>query len=183
MKKVWVLNYPLSAQRGLWSDWVDAQADLSLRWVHSHFVGFVMSRLKYKTISLPTTYIKTPNRLYLASFLRLAPRINWYGWGSIVFLWKRLFNFVGFVELQLIILFFIGQSMCEPNRRSMQRHRKDNQPNHTDNAEFIRARLWSHSLHSGEKALWGQVYWYFWLYYYCFEFYSPSRLFHSFWAE
>ena len=24
-------------------DWADAQADLSLRWVHSHFVGFVMS--------------------------------------------------------------------------------------------------------------------------------------------
>ena len=29
-----------------WSDWADAQADLSLRWAHSHFVGFVMSRLK-----------------------------------------------------------------------------------------------------------------------------------------
>ena len=28
-----------------WSDWVDAQADLILRWTHSHFVGFVMSRL------------------------------------------------------------------------------------------------------------------------------------------
>ena len=27
-----------------WSDWADAQADLSLRW-RSHFVGFVMSRL------------------------------------------------------------------------------------------------------------------------------------------
>ena len=25
----------------------DAQADLSLRWAHSHFVGFVMSRLIY----------------------------------------------------------------------------------------------------------------------------------------
>ena len=28
-----------------WSDWVDAQADLSLCWMHSHFVGFVMRRL------------------------------------------------------------------------------------------------------------------------------------------
>ena len=28
-----------------WSDWADAQADLSLRWAHSHFVGFVMSWL------------------------------------------------------------------------------------------------------------------------------------------
>ena len=32
MKKVWVLSYPLSAQLRLWSDWADAQADLSLRW-------------------------------------------------------------------------------------------------------------------------------------------------------
>ena len=45
MKKAWVLSYPLSAQWRLWSDWADAQADLSLRWVHSHFVGFVMSWL------------------------------------------------------------------------------------------------------------------------------------------
>ena len=28
-----------------WSDWADAQADLSLRWAHSHFVGFIMRRL------------------------------------------------------------------------------------------------------------------------------------------
>ena len=45
MKKTWVLSYPLSAQRRLWSDWAGAQADLSLRWAHSHFVGFVMSWL------------------------------------------------------------------------------------------------------------------------------------------
>ena len=32
-KKAWVLSYPLSAQRRLWSDRVDAQANLSLRWV------------------------------------------------------------------------------------------------------------------------------------------------------
>ena len=44
-KKAWVLNYPLSAQQRFWSDWTDAQADLSLRWAHSHFVGFVMRRL------------------------------------------------------------------------------------------------------------------------------------------
>ena len=43
-KKAWVLSYPLSAQRRLWSDWADAQADLSLCWAHSHFVGFVTRR-------------------------------------------------------------------------------------------------------------------------------------------
>ena len=32
-------------QRRLWSDWANAQAELSLHWAHSHFVGYVMSRL------------------------------------------------------------------------------------------------------------------------------------------
>ena len=45
MKKAWVLSYPLSAQQSLWSVWADAQADLSLRWVHSHFVRFDMKWL------------------------------------------------------------------------------------------------------------------------------------------
>ena len=34
MKKAQVLSYPLRAQQRLWSDWADAQADLSLRWAH-----------------------------------------------------------------------------------------------------------------------------------------------------
>ena len=45
MKKAWVLSCPLSAQRRLWSDWADAQADLSLPMPHTHFAGFIMSRL------------------------------------------------------------------------------------------------------------------------------------------
>ena len=40
MKKLWDLSYSLSAQRRLWSDWADAQADLSLRWANTPFVGF-----------------------------------------------------------------------------------------------------------------------------------------------
>ena len=47
MRKAWVLSYPLSAQGWLWSDWADAQGDLSLRWAHGYFVGFVMRRLIY----------------------------------------------------------------------------------------------------------------------------------------
>ena len=46
LKKAWVLSYPLSGQRRLSSDWADGQADLSLCWAHSHFVGFVMRWLK-----------------------------------------------------------------------------------------------------------------------------------------
>ena len=45
MKKAWVLSYPISAQRRLLSDWADALADLSLRWAHCHFIGFVTRRL------------------------------------------------------------------------------------------------------------------------------------------
>ena len=40
MKKAWVLSYPLSAQRRLWADWADAQADLSLRWAHMPLCWF-----------------------------------------------------------------------------------------------------------------------------------------------
>ena len=39
-KKAWFLSYPLSAQRRFWSDWADAQANLSLRWVHLSFCWF-----------------------------------------------------------------------------------------------------------------------------------------------
>ena len=48
MRKAWTLNYRLSAQRRLWSDYADAQADLSLRWSHSHFVVFVVMWLKLR---------------------------------------------------------------------------------------------------------------------------------------
>ena len=40
MKKNWVLSYPLSTLRRLWSDLADAQADLSLCWVHMPFCWF-----------------------------------------------------------------------------------------------------------------------------------------------
>ena len=49
MKKAWVLSYPLSVQWRLWSDWVDALADPSLHWPHSHFVGFVMRQLIWQS--------------------------------------------------------------------------------------------------------------------------------------
>ena len=41
------LSYPLSAQRRLWSECADAQADLSFAGRTGHFVGFVMSQLNY----------------------------------------------------------------------------------------------------------------------------------------
>ena len=40
MEKPWVLGCPWSAQLRLWSDWADAQADLSLCWTHMSFCWF-----------------------------------------------------------------------------------------------------------------------------------------------
>ena len=37
-KKAWFLSYSSSAQQRLWSDWADAQIDLSLRWAHMPFL-------------------------------------------------------------------------------------------------------------------------------------------------
>ena len=34
IREAWVVSYPLSTQQRLWSDWEDAQADLSLCWAH-----------------------------------------------------------------------------------------------------------------------------------------------------
>ena len=42
----------LHADNEDWSDWADAQADLSFRWAHTHFVGFVMSRLSFDVLFL-----------------------------------------------------------------------------------------------------------------------------------
>ena len=37
MKRLWILGYPQSAMRRLWSDCADAQADLSLRWARMQY--------------------------------------------------------------------------------------------------------------------------------------------------
>ena len=63
MKKAWVLNYLLSAQRRLWSDWADAQADLSLPWAYTQFAGFVTSQLKFRF------FVRCLNACMYVSFL------------------------------------------------------------------------------------------------------------------
>ena len=40
MKKAWALSFLLTMQRRLWSDWADAQTDLSLHWAHVPFCWF-----------------------------------------------------------------------------------------------------------------------------------------------
>ena len=39
-----------------WSNWADAKADLSLRWAHTHFVGFVMLWLRYSPYLFHNSY-------------------------------------------------------------------------------------------------------------------------------
>ena len=62
-------------QRRLWSDWANAQADLSLRWAHSHSVGFVMRRLNchLKMNLSPTAVTRTFN----SAVLRLGECQGW----------------------------------------------------------------------------------------------------------
>ena len=69
MKKAWVLSYPMSAQRRLWSGWVDDQADLSLRWAHSHFAGFVVRLLFNIVLALELT----PRSLCHQTTIKWAP--------------------------------------------------------------------------------------------------------------
>ena len=83
MKKAWVFSYPLSAQRRLWSDWADAQADLSLLRAHSHFVGFVMSRLIFIWHALGFNENDHTTKKKWAKFCepRLNVPSNWYSGG------------------------------------------------------------------------------------------------------
>ena len=69
MKKAQVLSYPLSAQRKFWSDWADAQADLSLLWEHNHFVGFVMRRLICPDQIAPGKQYEPTTRLLLKDYI------------------------------------------------------------------------------------------------------------------
>ena len=57
-----------------WSDWADAHADLSFRWAHTHFVGFVISRLKYSLKDCPL--YRAISSFENVSFRRCTPENN-----------------------------------------------------------------------------------------------------------
>ena len=68
------------AQSEDWLDWEDTQADLSLRWAQSHFVGFVMNRLIYRADPKPCLFwIVIPY-----SYMQYRPR-------SIIIEWRNDF--------------------------------------------------------------------------------------------
>ena len=64
LKKARILSYPLSAQRRLWSDWSDAQADLSLRWAHMPFCWFC-----HDAAHLSISYYHKSNLIILVTFV------------------------------------------------------------------------------------------------------------------
>ena len=71
----WVAKDPsfLHAASEDWSDRADAQTDLSLRWAHSHLVGFVMSRLissmrEFRESDSVRTHVLSCERIILPGF-------------------------------------------------------------------------------------------------------------------
>ena len=50
IKKHWALNYLLNAQGRLWSDWADAQDDLSLSWAHRSFCWLCQAVAQIETL-------------------------------------------------------------------------------------------------------------------------------------
>ena len=61
MKKAWALSYPLSAQRRLWAD---AQADLSLLWVHMPFCWFSHEVAHFSSSLAALRYLVRPILLW-----------------------------------------------------------------------------------------------------------------------
>ena len=99
IRPVWS-EFWLSAWRKLGSlaTLADAQADLSLRWAHSHFVGFVMRQLKFVWVPFPFGVLgrmfefdcigswSLPFHLFLAHLSRRLTRWAY----SIPMLWRPL---------------------------------------------------------------------------------------------
>ena len=76
MKKAWVLSYPLSAQRRLWLDWADAQADLSLRWAHTFcwFWHVVAHLIIHKQRDFEVVYYSIFDKDHIFHFM---PALHW----------------------------------------------------------------------------------------------------------
>ena len=81
LKKARILSYPLSARQRLWSDWADAQADLSLRWAHMPFCWFRHEAAHFSALSghfSETIDIRLANlsQRRLVRFWYLSPSVN-----------------------------------------------------------------------------------------------------------
>ena len=100
MKKAWTLSYPLSAQGRLWSDWGNAQADLSLCWAHSHIVGFVTRQLICMILlhAVRNHYLCAIEYVYL--FKKVQPLNIYVNWTEYIKLIHRPVRFFVFCQNQ-----------------------------------------------------------------------------------
>ena len=64
MKTHWALNHLLSTWWRLWSDWVDAQADQSLRWVHMSFCWFCRAAAQISCCCVVVLWFYGPSTLF-----------------------------------------------------------------------------------------------------------------------
>ena len=91
LEKARILRYPLSTQRRLWSDWADAQADLSLRWAHMPFCWFCHDAAQFcYCLVVSHNHTRPKSKInhdfilarlrtkYSASVYRFALLIKWY---------------------------------------------------------------------------------------------------------
>ena len=117
VKQAWVLRYFLSTQQRLWSDWADAQADLSLRWAHIHFIGFFHVQVQFSFIISSCLNFISFNTARLMSkyvYIVLQSIVSHF----VHVFWKILLNIVAFyIGLHLhsyFLLSFYWYSKKEP---------------------------------------------------------------------
>ena len=85
LKQNWVLSYPLSAQRRLWSDWADAQADLRLIWVFARHKG---QNASSSSLHMQHIYISL-------HFLHFAQKAIWNRLAMLtISYWDGIFKFI-----------------------------------------------------------------------------------------
>ena len=115
MKKRWELGYPVSAQRRLWSDWADAQADLSLRWTDMPHCWF-WAAAHMSCVPIYSIRVTTANTAY-KSF-----RISWAHedlWNLPTFTvtcmrWNRNANDITFEQLEPMFVKHYAPNICFP---------------------------------------------------------------------
>ena len=83
-------NFASGGWRRLWSDWADAQADLSLRWVHKSFCWFRHAVAQFSYFILQAFFLRTAKTDQSGRM----PRLIWVSAG-------RTCHFVGFVMRRL----------------------------------------------------------------------------------
>ena len=79
----WVISYPLSAQRRLWSDWAEALADLSLRWAHMSICWFCRAAALIVSECFLLLWCRWQAAVYArSSALCLKPPLVLYKWAA-----------------------------------------------------------------------------------------------------